>query len=340
MREKSTLIDVLPMEFRTKVGLQRGEDEIRHSDCLMLWGSCFAENVGRKLLDYKFDCDINPFGILYNPLSIAEGLSQLRRGKIYTEEDLRHDRGVWYSLMHHGSFSSASKEDCLAVINSRLRTGKKYLERADWLLFTWGTAWVYEWKEDGRVVGNCHKLSERMFSRRLLEVGDIESVYIPLLSELYAANPRLNVLFTVSPIRHIRDGMHGNQLSKSTLLLAVSHLCRRFPFCHYFPSYEIMMDELRDYRFYADDMLHPTPLAVDYIWECFSEVFFSPATCRVMKQWEEIRKGLSHRPFDAESVAYRSFLSQILLKIEELKKKFPYLDVRKEVELCQAQLKK
>lgn len=183
-------------------------------------------------------------------------------------------------------------------------------------------------------------MPDRLFSRRLLEVDEITRLYTPLLDRIRQVNPGVRFLFTVSPIRHAKDGMHGNQLSKATLLLAADYLCSRYSDCHYFPSYEIMMDELRDYRFYADDMLHPSPLAVKYIWECFCSSYFTKETETVMKAWEDIRKGIAHRPFDAESEAYHRFLSQILLKIEQLKEKFPYLDVQNEIEICQARLKK
>lgn len=328
------------MEFRTRVELPVGNGEIRHSDRLMAWGSCFAENIGKLLDDYKFTCDLNPFGILYNPLSIARAMDTLLERRLYTESNLLYHKGNWCSLMHHSAFSSADKEECLSHINTRIRQGADNLEQADWLLFTWGTACIYEWKETGEIAGNCHKLPEKLFTRRLLETKEIVDTYTRLLAELHKRNPKLNVVFTVSPIRHAKDGMHGNQLSKATLLLAIDKLCERFSFCHYFPSYEIMMDELRDYRFYADDMFHPTPLAVNYIWQCFQTVFFKPATLQIMKQWDEIKKALAHRPFHPESATYRTFLSQILLKIETLKEKFPYLDVQNEETLCQALLKK
>lgn len=327
------------MEFRTKVELDAGTHEIRHADRLMLWGSCFAESIGKRLSDNKFTCDINPFGVLYNPLSIAEAIEETAMQKMYTETNLRFDNGLWYSLMHHSSFSSADKEACLTQINRRIQQGGKRLQQTDWLLMTWGTARVYRWKEDGRIVGNCHKLPEKLFERNLLEVEDIVERYSKLLPRLKALNPNLQVLLTVSPIRHAKDGMHGNQLNKAILLIAIEKLCRLFPFCHYFPSYEIMMDELRDYRFYADDMLHPSPLAVKYIWECFCQTYFSLHTLQIMKEWENIQKGLAHRPFNEESEAYRTFLSQILLKIERLKEKLPYLDVQNEIALCQTRLK-
>lgn len=328
------------MEFRMKVELPVGQGEIRHSDSISLWGSCFAENIGKLLSDNKFDCDVNPFGVLYNPLSIAKSMSILLDGKTYHEEDLRFDKGIWYSLMHHSSFSSTNQSECLEKINLRIVKGREMLGKARWIIFTWGTARVYEWKETGEIVGNCHKLPDRLFTRRLLGVEEVVSVFGSLLKKIHLINPDAQFLFTVSPIRHAKDGMHGNQLNKAVLLLAIEKLCREIPSCHYFPSYEIMLDELRDYRFYADDMLHPTPLAVNYIWECFCSSFFTADTLRIMKDWQEIRKALEHRPFDAKSEAYYTFLSQIMLKIERLKEKFPYLDVQNEIALCQTRLKK
>lgn len=328
------------MEFRTKVDLPVGVPFINHEDGLMMWGSCFAENMGRLFVDYKFRCDVNPFGVLYNPYSIARSVCQVAEGYIYNKVDLREAHGVWYSLMHHSAFSSPDADECLEKINTRLSRAAAHLRRARWVMFTWGTAWIYEWKEDGRIVGNCHKLPGKYFTRRLLEVEEITDVYVPLIEKLSALNPDLHFLFTVSPIRHVKDGMHGNQVSKSVLLLAAQKLVESCPNCFYFPSYEIMMDELRDYRFYADDMLHPSQVAVDYMWECFGRTFFSPATRQFLHEWERLKKGLAHRPFDPDSEAYQRFLSQILLNIEELKEKLPYLDVQNEISLCQARLKK
>ena len=329
------------MEFRTKVDLPAGVPLIDHSDVLMMWGSCFAENMGKRFTDYKFRCDVNPFGVLYNSYSIAEAARQVAEGYIYNKVDLREKGGVWYSLMHHSSFSSRSADACLEKINARLRLAEEYLRKARWMMCTWGTAWIYEWKETGRIVGNCHKLPEGCFTRRLLEVDEIVTVYASLMEKLHQINPELRFLFTVSPIRHVKDGMHGNQVSKSTLLLAADKLTKSYPrSCFYFPSYEIVMDELRDYRFYADDMVHPSQVAVDYLWECFGQTFFTDAACRFLQAWEKVKKGLEHRPFDPDSEAYQRFLSQILLNIDKLKEKFPYLDVQNEISLCQARLKK
>lgn len=324
------------MEFRTPVEWHGESEEIKYSDHVLLMGSCFAENVGGLLLENKFSCDVNPFGILYNPLSIAKALRQMLDGKVYTMDDLFDSGGQWHSWMHHSSFSSIDADECLNRINSRLEKAASALPRTSWLIMTWGTAFVYE--KDSEVVGNCHKQPDRLFTRRLLDVDTICGEWNDTLREAKQRFPGLKVMLSVSPIRHLKDGLHGNQISKSVLLLAIDRLCRELDFCHYFPSYEIVMDELRDYRFYAEDMLHPSPLAVKYIWECFCSTYMSKDTQRVMKEWADIQKGLAHRPFNPDSDAYRRFLSQIVLKIEELKEKFPYFEVQKELEQCRTLL--
>ena len=324
------------MEFRTPVEWHGESEEIKYSDHVLLMGSCFAENVGGLLLENKFSCDVNPFGILYNPLSIAKALRQMLDGKVYTMDDLFDSGGQWHSWMHHSSFSSTDADECLNRINSRLEKAASALPRTSWLIMTWGTAFVYE--KDSEIVGNCHKQPDRLFTRRLLDVDTICGEWNDTLREAKQRFPGLKVMLSVSPIRNLKDGLHGNQISKSVLLLAIDRLCRELDFCHYFPSYEIVMDELRDYRFYAEDMLHPSPLAVKYIWECFCSTYMSKDTQRVMKEWADIQKGLAHRPFNPDSDAYRRFLSQIVLKIEELKEKFPYFEVQKELEQCRTLL--
>ena len=327
------------MNFRTQVELPERETEIRHSERIMLFGSCFAENIGNLLKENKFRCDVNPFGVLYNPLSIANALSQILEGKEYKEEDLFFSGGLWHSWMHHSDFSAPSQEEALALINFRLAKAKDNLAKADWLVMTWGTAYVYIHQEMQKVVGNCHKQPDKTFRRLMLNAEAFVEECRGVLKKCREVNPNLKVLFTLSPIRHAKDGMHGNQLSKATLLLAIYEICRTCPNCFYFPSYEIIMDELRDYRFYADDMIHLSSKSVEYIWECFSRCYFSKETQAVMKEWMEIKKAIDHKPFRPNSDAYRAFLSQIVLKIMQMKEKFPYLEVQKEMELCESRLK-
>jgi hypothetical protein len=327
------------MNFRTQVELPERETEIRHSERIMLFGSCFAENIGNLLKENKFRCDVNPFGVLYNPLSIANALNQILEGKEYEEEDLFFSGGLWHSWMHHSDFSAPSQEEALALMNFRLAKAKDNLAKADWLVMTWGTAYVYIHQEMQKVVGNCHKQPDKTFRRLMLNAEAFVEECRGVLKKCREVNPNLKVLFTVSPIRHAKDGMHGNQLSKATLLLAIDEICRICPNCFYFPSYEIIMDELRDYRFYADDMIHLSSKSVEYIWECFSRCYFSKETQAVMKEWMEIKKAIDHKPFRPDSDAYRAFLSQIVLKIMQMKEKFPYLEVQKEMELCESRLK-
>lgn len=326
------------MEFRTLVELPQKELTITHAHQILLLGSCFAENIGNLLVKNKFSCEVNPFGVLYNPLSIARGVRCLADKRTFSEADLFASRGLWHSFMHHGSFSAATPDAVLQNINARLQPAVRQFTGLHYLLITFGTAWVFEEKQSGAVVANCHKLPDSAFSRRMLSVTEIVDAYVPLIEELLADNPQLRLVFSVSPIRHVKDGMHGNQLSKAVLLLAIEELRSRFPqHVHYFPSYELLLDELRDYRFYADDMLHPSAVAVNYLWESFAGSYFSKETRQIIREWEEISKALQHKPFHPESVQYKHFLSQIVLKITRLKEKCPFLDVEKEIELCHIQ---
>lgn len=302
---------------------------------LMLLGSCFATHIGARLQESRFRCDVNPYGVLYNPLSISTALREMLAGKVYTPDDLYEHLGLWHSPMHHGDFSAVSAGDALRKINLRLEQAARQLDGLDFLLLTWGTAWVYEDRETGRVVGNCHKLPEACFRRRRLSVEEIVADTASLLSVMLARNNRLQVVLTVSPIRHVRDGLHDNQLSKATLLLAAEQVWAAFPDrVFYFPAYELLLDELRDYRFYADDLVHPSDLAVRYVWERFIEWCLSPDARRVMAEVEDIRKALAHRPLHPESEEYKRFLGQIVLKIERLNGKYPYFDLQNERESC------
>ena len=323
------------MEFRTLVELPKKELTISYSDQILLLGSCFAENIGNLLVKNKFNCEVNPFGVLYNPLSIGNALQCLDDKKTFSEKDLFEYKGLYHSFMHHGSFSASSADECLNNINNRMQSATAQFPKLNYLLITFGTAYVYEYKQTGMVVANCHKLPDSAFTRRLLSVEQIVDTYVSLITDLLKKNADVRILFSVSPIRHVKDGMHRNQLSKATLLLAIDQLKEAFPRnVFYFPSYELVMDELRDYRFYADDMLHPSSVAVNYLWEAFDSCYFSRETRQIMKEWGRISKALQHKPFHPESEQYKSFLIQIVLKIKQLKEKCPFLDVEKELELC------
>lgn len=328
------------MNFITPVELFANLPPLTHADRLMLLGSCFAAGIGVRLADAKFCCDVNPYGVLYNPSSISAALREIIAGKVYRKDDLFFFRECWHSPMHHGDFSSVDAENTLQRINRRIASAHECIFGMNRLLLTFGTAWVYEQPDTGCIVANCHKQPEKCFVRRRLSIGEIVSDYTSLLSGLLARNPQLKVLFTVSPIRHVRDGMHANQLSKATLLLAIDQLQAVFPEnVFYFPAYELLLDELRDYRFYAEDMVHPSQQAVNYVWECFAKACFPAETLQIIEESENIRKALSHKPFHPESDEYKRFLGQIVLKIDRLNGKYPYLDFQKERELCRIRLK-
>lgn len=258
--------------------------KIDYSTGIVSLGSCFADEIGQRLQDGDFQVELNPFGALYNPSSIAAAVRRLMDDREIGMEDLVQHEGLWHSWHHHGCFSRATAEDTLEVCNSRIHQASRALKEARLLMVTFGTAWVYCLVADGgATVANCHKLPADMFVRRRMSVEEIVALWHPLLQELAAYNPNLNVLFTVSPIRHMADGAHGNQLSKSTLLLAIDELidssCQALKqsSIHYFPAYEIVLDELRDYRFYDEKMTHPTSVAVDIVWERFQSATMVPA---------------------------------------------------------------
>lgn len=328
------------MELYTRITIPKARFDFSYEERIVMMGSCFAENIGRKLAENKFSVDINPFGTLYNPASVAEGLRRLLRPEGFTANELFQHEGLYHSFAHHSRFSAASVEECLGNINDRLYLSSGFLGQATRLVITLGTAFVYRLKSNGQIVSNCHKLPERMFERRRLSAGQIVDAWKPLLLALWEQNPALKILFTVSPIRHWKDGAHENQLSKATLLLATDALQDEYPDrIAYFPAYEILMDELRDYRFYADDMLHPSPLAIDYIWRRFIDNFLSPATSAILKEWRDIQKAINHKPFQPDSEAYKRFILQTLLKMERISEKMPYFDIGKEIELVKSKLK-
>lgn len=320
------------IDFRTIIPIGKSADTINHTQQQMLLGSCFAENIGTVLTSKKFRTDINPFGILYNPLSIAEALYRMLDGRPFTADELFLHKGVWHSYDHHSRFSHVDRDVCLQQINTRLKAAATRVKHTDWLILTWGTAFVYYLRESGKVVANCHKQPESVFDRNRLSPDEIVTIWNDLIGRIREVNPAVKIIFTVSPIRHFKDGAHQNQLSKSTLLLAIEKLCIQFAGTHYFPSYEIMMDELRDYRFYASDMLHPSELAVEYIWQRFSECYFDTGTCSLIDEWEKLEKSICHRPFAPQSIVYKDFVMQNLFKLKKMSEKYPYFDVRKEVE--------
>lgn len=298
------------MDLQTTVAVVPPIKPVSHKEGMMLVGSCFTDHMASRLVDSGFSVMANPFGTLYNPLSIAECMNRIFEGRAIGEEDIVENNGLWHSWLHHGSFSDVDKWHCLERCNASLTEASTFIKEGCILMFTFGTAYAF-CLHDGRVVGNCHKLPGSTFHRRRIGIEEMVSVWKPLLKRLSAIGCR--VVFTVSPIRHLSDTAHGNQLSKATLLLAVEQLCEAEGDMRpcYFPAYEIVLDELRDYRFYDRDMVHPSPLAVDIVWQRFQETYMSAETRKICEKFQQLHKLKAHRPLFPESDAARQHQQRV-----------------------------
>jgi len=324
------------MQFRTEITLPASAYPIAHAGKVVLLGSCFAQNMGQLLQDYKFNAVINPSGIVYNPESVAQTLQLLADNARFTQNDLHYYNEQWLSFAHHGSFSHANAGQCLHNINAALEQGSAALLQAQYLIITLGTAFVYRLKSNGQTVANCHKLPDAFFTRTRLTVPDVVAALQPVLSRLLQTNPQLRVILTVSPVRHWKDGAINNQLSKATLLVAAHELAQLFQGrADYFPAYELVMDDLRDYRFYQPDMLHPAPMAIEYIWQKFSDVYFSAETRDLMHKIEKITKACRHTPFNPHAHTARQFALQQTTAIKQLLQQHAGLNFEEELQYLQ-----
>ncbi len=326
------------MKFRTQIPAGLPGASISHQHPVLCIGSCFAEHIGTKLEQLKFPVLTNPFGIVYNPVSLATTLEKVLSGTDFTKSDLFENLGLWHSFAHHGRFSHPDKNVALENMNRSLAGSRLFLEKTDRLILTLGTANVFVLKEKNTVVANCHKMPGQAFDRRRLSVEEAATPIISILQKLKTKRPGLEVTVTVSPVRHLRDGLVENQRSKAVLVLVSETVCSALPFVHYFPSYEIMLDDLRDYRFYEKDLSHPNEMAIGYIWECFEDAFFDEKTKALCQQVAQVVTAAEHRPFHPASTAHQAFLRKQITVVEELEKAHPRLDFRKEKEFFENQL--
>lgn len=318
------------MKLLTEVSLPDYPFTLNHRAPILMMGSCFTDNIGRLLERYLFPACINPFGVTYNPLSVKRGLEALMHKDAYGAEDLDRYNDLWFSFDHYTGFSAPDQAATLQNINHSFKEAKEALKQAGTLILTWGTSWVYRFNLTGEVVCNCHKIPAKKFTRTRLTTREIIASYESLLPELFEFNPKLKIIHTVSPVRHWKDGAHGNQLSKAALLLAGDVLGRQFPQqFFYFPSYEIVMDELRDYRFYTEDMLHTSDQATRYIWEKFQEALISKSSREIISDLEPLLKMLEHRPLNRNREPALKMTTKMQEKREILKTKYPELDWEK-----------
>jgi len=326
--------------FRTYITIPASKDKLSYSTKSQFIGSCFTENTGEKLKRYKFPVDVNPFGIIYNPVSVKNSLDILIKKKRFTKKDLLYHDERWFSFYHHSIFSDPDYTTCLKKINDRISYSSDFLKEARFLFITFGTAWVYKHKQTDKVVSNCHKIPDNEFVRQLLGYNEIVSEYSQLIKKLTEYNPNIRIIFTVSPIRHWKDGAFGNQVSKATLLLAINELKNRFPNVDYFPAYEIIMDELRDYRYYAEDMIHLNNTGEKYVWDRFIETYIRRFAQGIMNDIEKVLKAMEHKPFNPESESYRNFVKNNLGKIYALKVRHKQIDLSKEEAFFKSKLNK
>ena len=314
------------MKFRTEINIGKYPFEIDYRSRGFMIGSCFADNMAARLASAKFCVLSNPTGVMYNPMSVVSTLRTLFSRRRFSENDLMQRDGRWFSLDFHGSFSDTQPERALDGMNDAVMRGAEALAASDYVIVTLGTAWVYE--KDGRTVANCHKLPAAEFERRLLSTDEIVGA---LSSAMERELNGKDVVFSVSPIRHLKDGFAGNSLSKALLRVAVEYVVRRYDRAHYFPSFEIMNDDLRDYRFYEADMAHPSVSAVDYIWEKFRGAFLSEQAADELPQVEKIVDASRHRPIDSRSEQYRAFCRKFLSQAQLLSQRCEGLDLESEI---------
>ena len=314
------------MKLQTKVSIKQATKScIDYQSKILMLGSCFSDNIGNKLNYFKFQTSQNPFGILFHPVAIENLVTNAINQKKYTEEDLIYHNEIWHSFDAHSSLSSLDKNEIINHLNSAITSTNKKLEEASHIVITLGTSWVYRHIESDKIVANCHKIPQKKFLKELLSIDEITEILASLIALIKSVNKNVSILFTVSPVRHLKDGFIENTQSKSHLITAIHQIIDERKSTYYFPSYEIMMDELRDYRFYNEDMIHPNKTAINYIWERFVSTWFSEDSKPTMATIDTIQKGILHRPFNENSEAHLKFLEKLQTQQNALVKQFSHI---------------
>lgn len=313
------------MEFRRELDIKPFKEKISIRDPLMLIGSCFSENLGEKLIQSRFNLTINPNGILFNPVSIANSLTSYITNRPYNADMIFRQQEWWTSWDHHSRFSHAEPESLLKMINDSQHHAHEFLKKTKWLIITLGSAWVYQ-LESGDVVANCHKVPTDKFRKKLLSIEETLSTLDNVIHRLFMFNPEIRIMFTISPVRHLRDGFVENNRSKAVLIHAVHHLVDKFANLYYFPAYELVIDDLRDYRFYAEDMVHPNYQATEYVWQKFLAAVMDKETLELLPRINSINAARAHKPFQPESQAHLKFRQKQLEVLESLQAEYPFVD--------------
>lgn len=311
------------MQFRTELILQESKRKLTHSDKILGMGSCFVDEIGNKLKSGKFNILQNPFGTLFHPVAIENALARIHSNVFYTESEIFNRDELFFSWDHHTSFNKTSLKSTLDGINSGLEKANEFIQTANVFVLTFGTTWVYKIKQLDLIVANCHKVPGQHFEKTLLSDSQIKSSIRNCFNFILDINPRAHIITTISPVRHIKDGLIENNISKSKLISNLHDLISQYQNVDYFPAYEFMMDDLRDYRFYKDDLIHPNDMAVEYIWDKFSERYFTEETSVKIRLAEKVNAALLHRPVNKGSIGHKTFLFNTLKKIEQIEKDFP-----------------
>jgi hypothetical protein len=318
------------MELRTTFPIQPIPDKITYEDRVMFIGSCFASSIGSRMEMGRMPVMINPAGTVYNPVSVCNTLDTITGRKEFNQDDLYYHDGTWLSFYHYTDFSSEDPAIVLEKINKRSKESLDFLKNASFLFITFGTARVYRWKKTGMIVSNCHKIPSDQFESQMLKVDEIVTLWTKQLNKLRSLFPKLHIIFSISPVRHWKDGAHGNQVSKSVLFLAIEELLSHSAAPQYFPAYELVMDDLRDYRFYSDDMLHPSTSAINYIWEVFTGCYLDNKSINTWNEVVKITKAFNHRFNTDSDIKIKNFAGRILKQISAVKVKVPTIDLFQE----------
>jgi len=314
------------MNFTTKIPIQKSNFPIDYDSKIMLLGSCFAENMGEKFEYFKFQTIVNPFGIIFNPVSLEKLIRRSIEKRKFTKNDIFFHNDLWHCFEVHSELSNSDKDAFLESLNDLISSTNKQLNDSTHIIITLGTSWVYLNIESNEIVANCHKVPQKEFTKELLSIQQIEESLESIISLVHLVNPNCKFIFTVSPVRHIKDGFVENTLSKAHLISAIHKIINHHPLPNtYFPAYEIMMDELRDYRFYGEDMLHPNQTAIDYIWIQFFQNYISESEFGLMNDICSIQKGLNHRPFNPNTESHQKFIDGLTQKMQLIKNQYPFI---------------
>jgi len=313
------------VKLQTQLPLETQAPAIDYHSKLVLLGSCFAENMAEKFSYYKFQNEVNPLGVMFHPVAILDLLTRAHQNNLYSEKDVFFSHGCWQSFRAHSRLNSTSQPEVLECLNTTLKSTQNHLKNASHVILTFGTAWVYEHIESKTIVANCHKQPQKEFEKSILSVDQLQDTFKAILSILKSFHPDVTVLFSISPVRHLKDGFVENNQSKSHLIAALHAVINTTENTHYFPSYELLMDELRDYRFYKEDMVHPNPIAINYIWEKFQSIWIDTETTSIIQEVSQLQKGFAHKPFNPLAEEHGVFLSTLAKKAKALESRFPFM---------------